>query len=352
MLTEDSRARLLRRLNGEMRLRLLTVPRRPETFDVLKGTPEELDFYGLPAQPDKKDELAFELWKGLVTTAAVPLEQWFAILPLPLLDYRIIFNQMIGGTHQETSKNWSGAVTQAAAGLPFQQVLARWQIPNIGLPSGAANGVEYRCSTWIGLDGAVPTSWSMPQIGTTQSVVLKNGAPQYTFEAWFQWWMRIQPNPPVKIASIDLAPGDVVHCALQVQGPNVVNMSIANTTKNQSYTASVVAPAITIPLPSMPPYNLSAAVEGKTAEWVAERPTKLDSTELYPLPDFDRVTFEGALAQTGTPVIARGMSPGRLVRMTERHQGQTIVLSRARQDASDPDHKLYVGPGLEADMVS
>ena len=350
MLEETERLTLQTRMNAEMRRRLISLPWRSESFDALAATPEELDFYGLPPRPNSTDVVAFEIWQQLVKTASVPTSQWFSVLPLTPLDYSNVFNLMTGGGHQETSGNWSGAYTEAEAGRPFEHVFARWKVPVIAAPTGAANNVKYRCSTWIGFDGANPTSRSMPQIGTTQTVELVSGVPQFTYDAWFQWWMRAVPNPPVPIPFITVSANDTVICWLYRQYPFLVIYLFANVTKGQFYSTSMLSPLETVSPPTF------AASVGQTTEWIAERPMVLGATDLYPLPHFDRVTFDGGAIETN-PNSLHGMSPARLVRMTERRPsqagqpGQTLVLSRPKFDTTYPDYRIHVGPGLEADML-
>ena len=40
-------------INAELRRRLLQVPRRPKDFNAFVVSPDQLEFYGLPPEPDK-----------------------------------------------------------------------------------------------------------------------------------------------------------------------------------------------------------------------------------------------------------------------------------------------------------
>lgn len=345
MLTDAERDELAARMNDDLRRRLLVVPRRPEGFHALQASAEELALYGFPPRPD--DERALAVWENIVTA---PKELIYGPFPLPgdlLPNYKIAVNWLTGAGHQETSANWSGAVIEAEAGRPFGQILGGWHVPRVHLPAGALPDVEYRCSVWIGLDGHARTSFSMPQVGTSQTVILRDGAPRCTYEAWYQWWVRDHAFPPVPIPDLDLDAGDEVACALDVWDSTHVGVSITNVTKGIPFYQPIVAPQEA--LATLPFFRIFS-VEGVTAEWIAERPTKLGATDLHPLPDFDRVTFEGALVETAPPRLVRGLSPSRLIRMTERRPGQTVVLSRARLDKCYPHQKLCVGPGIEKDM--
>lgn len=269
MFRDFDRDKLRMQLNADLARRLFVMPKRPETFDALKARAAELEFFGLPPQPDKRHEVAYRLWEQLVTTRPVPDELLIDILPAALVDHRITVNQLTTTGHQQTSANWSGATVAADVERPFGQVYGRWEIPEIALPDDAAEGDEYACSIWIGLDGAKATSWSMPQAGTTVSVKLHNGAPEYDCYAWFQWWIRFEQRPPVKIPSIPVHKGDVMIFALNVLGPSLVGISVSNVTQDLEFNQKIDAPEISIPLPG---YTISKPVEARTAEWIAERP--------------------------------------------------------------------------------
>jgi hypothetical protein len=331
---------LAERLNDEVRRRVQVMPIPPKTFDALGASDEQLRYFGFPPKP--KDEAALVIWKNIVSATRVPLGVW---LPIGLPTYQINFNRFAGSGHQETSLNWSGSAINAEveAGGSFTQIYGQWQLPAASLPAAADPQEHYRCSIWIGLDGHAATSMSMPQVGTTVSMRVGDAAA--TYEAWHQWWARGYNFMPVPFpaATLDLHENDLVGCSLHVVDATHVCVCIANLTRNLG------PPCFTVEAPTAG--SETFPVEGLSAEWIAERPTDLKaSTKLHPLPHFDRVTFGETRTQTTSPVIVRGLSPSRLIRMIERHPQHSMVLSRPVLDSTWPHDGFDVGPGVEKDM--
>lgn len=342
MPADDGRDRLVARINDELSGRLVTLPKPPEGFRPLEATAGELERYGFARKPHGERGLA--IWKKIVAPPRMFFDGLVSIASLDLPGYRIGVGLLTGGGHQETSANWSGAVIVAEDGWPFSQVLGQWRVPTVSRPAGADPNVQYGCSTWIGIDGHAAISLAMPQVGTTQTI-LADGTPHY--EAWYQWWVRDHPFAPVPIPDLEVEADEVVACAIDVLNPTLVRFSLTNVSKGIAIALDISAPQIEV---TVPPIIRTFPVDGHTAEWIAERPTMPDSTELYPLPDFNRVTFEETAVETVSPTRIRGLSPSRLIRMTERHQYHTEVLSRAKLDDLYPPRELYVGPGVERDM--
>jgi len=328
---DKERRALILAIEAELRRRLLVVPRRPDGFNALRAEAEELALYGLPPKP-KPGDASHAIWRALVGTPPQAEERIVSDLPLrlPGFDYQLNYNRLGTGAHQQTSRNWSGAVAAARSGAPFVTVYGRWQVPRFRAPAGAPNGVVHACSTWIGLDGHRRVSKSLPQIGTTQSVSLP-GPPQV--EAWWQWWMRGHRNPPMPFANFPVDQGDEVVCSLEVREPFRVVFNIANLTKQVAAPPKdVLAPfEFTPPYGPNPPSLEFFPVRGVAAEWIAERPTVWNGTALYPLPDFDPVSFDPCLA--AAPPSIRGLGSARLIRMVEARTAppRAAVLSRPRK---------------------
>jgi Peptidase A4 family len=267
-------------------------------------------------------------------------------------DYQLSFNIPFSSGREETSQNWSGLVTHSTDTDPFTSVFGLWQVPVVSAPVGTRNG-DFRCSTWIGLDGTRRSLPSMPQIGTTQRVHVVRGVVKTEFEAWSQWWAlggitRIQPFNGFPITA-----GDIVASSIDVVSPTSVNVSITNITQGtHPYIRSMVP--IIITAPGTAPIVLNPPVTGTTAEWIAERPRHFaPPMNLFPLPVFDRVTFTGATV-TGRSGAQRGLGPVKVIRMVEPHAGPPArlrVLSRARKEyLANGAAIAAAGPGLERKM--
>lgn len=322
-------------IEGELLRRLLYVPRAPKDFDPLKAKPEQLAVYGIPPRPPETEPEAFEIWKALVTTPLQPLETIVPDLPLAAPTYHLGSNTVVRGGRQQTSRNWSGVLAAADPRRPAMTIYGKWKVPEVRLPAGATEGQRYVCSIWAGLDGHRKIRGSLPQVGTTQEIVLSSGRPVITVHAWAQWWMRDHANPVLPFGGFVVRPGDDVVCALQVVNPQHVIFTVGNlTTGLHTPPKPILAPEYVIPLPPLPPVRIPIPVRGVMAEWVVERPTIWEDTALYPLPDFDPIDFERCLV-VGSNFDIRGPRSPRFVRMIDTHRptARSVVLASSRKTA-------------------
>lgn len=332
---------------------LVPVKIPPRGFDPLKATDEDLVEYAYPRRPPPENEEAYEIWRAIVS-GPLPTHQDFYVKLGTTPDYQLSFNIPFSSGREETSQNWSGLVTHSTDDNPFMSVFGLWQVPAVSAPVGPLNG-DFRCSTWIGLDGTKLSLPSMPQIGTTQRVHVVSGVVKTEFEAWSQWWAlggitRIQPFNGFPITA-----GDIVACSIDVVSPTSVNVSVTNITQGtQPYIRSMVPIIITSPTTAA--IVLNPPVTGTTAEWIAERPRHFaPPMNLFPLPVFDRVTFSGATV-TESSSTQRGLGPVKVIRMVEPQAGPPArlrVLSRAcKQYLANGDEIAVAGPGLEREMCA
>ena len=321
-------------------------PEPPAGFDPLNASAAALAKYALPRKPDPGNNAACTIWKALVSEPAELARQ---AVPLASADRDLPERKSYGGA-QETSLNWSGAVTYA--GGPFTQVFGLWQVPAVAAPSDGDQR-SFRCSTWIGLDGHDATSPSMPQVGVTMIVDTADGAATPRYEAWFQWWNRhyspLYQLKPRIITGFPIAEGDMVACALDVVDPQTVTVTIRNLTPpNVTSFRRTFSGVITVPPPGPPVTIELGPVKGTSAEWIVERPARFkDPDSRFPLPVFDTVMFLPATS-------SQAFGPARMIRMVEPRAGtpsRLAVLSRARKDyLADGSPVVIAGPGLERAM--
>jgi hypothetical protein len=350
MAVMESKSLLPGKLDDEL-ANLVPVKIPPRSFDPLTAADEELVEYAYPRRPPRENYAAYEIWRDVVS-GPLPAREDFYVKLGTTPDYQLSFNIPFSSGREETSENWSGLVTHSTDANAFRSVFGLWQVPAVSLPPGTNNG-DFRCSTWIGLDGTKRSLPSMPQIGTTQQVWVEHGVVKTKFEAWSQWWAlggitRIQPFDDFPITA-----GDVVACSIDVVSPTSVNVSITNITQGtHPYIRSMVP--IIITTPATAPIVLNPPVTGTTAEWIAERPRQFaPPMELFPLPEFDRVTFTAATV-TEASGAQRGLGPVKVIRMVEPLAGPPArlkVLSRARkQYLANGSEIAIAGPGLERQM--
>ncbi|HYD07858.1 MAG TPA: G1 family glutamic endopeptidase, partial [Reyranella sp.] len=192
--------------------RVLIAPLPPLGFDPYKASATDLATYAYPRKPPEINSTAYAIWSQLVD-GPLPL-RLLRVLPPSGPDrkgYRLTFSVQNNPGRDETSRNWSGVVTTSPAQHPFTSVFGLWQVPDVDAPPGVSRGT-FRCSAWVGLDGHNPTSASMPQIGTSQTVRVRNGVVTKEFEAWSQWWARGATTPVQPFDTFPVDAGDVVAC--------------------------------------------------------------------------------------------------------------------------------------------
>jgi peptidase A4-like protein len=320
---------ILREMEEDLKKRLRLAPQPPPEFDPLLATSAELEHFGLPPRPDPHlHQAAFGVWRRMMSP---PLEIVPATFPVltEKFDYRISVQllalKIAVSDRLETSTNWSGGYITANHTGPFSMVFGSWTIPTPNQPAGAPGG-DYRCATWVGLDGLRRYSDSLPQLGTTQRVVAGGGGTTRTVEAWWQWWIRGANYPPVPFPStFTVQIGDPVTCGLAVVSSALVRVFIKNDANGLFARYDIVAPAAAALLAA------TAALRGAHAEWIAERPMQLGSTVLYPLADYGSVDFSNCL--TIVPAQVRDLRGARFIRMGEMRQGalrSTIISSAGK----------------------
>ncbi|PYN52780.1 MAG: hypothetical protein DMD94_21085 [Candidatus Rokuibacteriota bacterium] len=318
---------ILQEMEENLKARLHLAPQPPAGFDPLSATADELEQFGLPRRPDPhRYEAAYGVWQRMMSQ---PLEIVPATFPVltEKFDYRISVQALalkIAASDQlETSANWSGGYITANHTGPLLMVFGSWTIPTPNQPAGAPGG-DYRCATWVGLDGLRRYSDSLPQLGTTQRVVVGSGGTTRTVEAWWQWWIRGANYPPVPFpAPFTVQIGDPIMCGLAVVSPTRVRVFIRNDANGLFARYDVDAPPAATLLAAI------AALRGAHAEWIAERPMQLSSTLLYPLADYGSVDFSDCL--TIVPTQVRDLRGARFIRMGEIRQAKlrSAIISSA-----------------------
>lgn len=248
-----------------------------------------------------------------------------------------------GLTRLGSSTNWSGAYVVASRYRRFTFVAASWDVPRVEPPATPIDDT-YQVAIWVGLDGSLQRSRSLPQVGTTQNVVVRNGVAETPLcTVWFQWWLRDQLNPPVTLVSrkYPVKQDDRIVSMLAVDSDkNHVLVLIANLT--EGWTAP-------LRYDGMNPAGLS--VEGSTAEWIVERPTRLDPPySLYPLLKFPEVHFRDcATNQAHDPPLGDpgDLTGARRVRMpldVIRPPHRSAIISRPKELSASCLEVVYRDP--------
>jgi hypothetical protein len=339
---------LIAYIEASLRSRMRLIPTPPDDFVPLDASDSDLAKYGFPPRPARDSERAYDLWARVFSKRPQVLPAVFPLITAASLAYRhnpdgkpVSFAGRL-----ETSRNWSGAVVIARRAHVFTEIAATWQVPDPKPPAGAQDNVEYRCSTWIGLDGHRRFSRSLPQLGTTQKVTVVNGVKTVRVEAWWQWWLRDLRLPPVVFdPNFAIVPGNIMQASLTVLTPTRVRFMICNTSTNKMVHAEVDLPSLVIPgfpgLPGFPGFPgttipKAAPVEGGAAEWITERTTPLTGDTFDPLANFETVTFSDCLARSdapGQPVDYRDLTNARLLRLVDRQPNpyRSVIVTTAEK---------------------
>ena len=226
------------------------------------------------------------------------------------------------------SNNWSGAVLLANRGQRFTWITGTWRAT--AMDPAAAGEEECRTSVWLGFDGLFRRSRSLPQCGVTQ-IIPARGAEPPRYVAWFQWWERGRIVPPLEFPHFVIRPGDRLRCFLWTAG-GAIGALIVNLETQEGLRLRCA--------PHTGKAGERTPIDGSTAAWVVERPSKLDAADpdsraaLYPVAPFGALTFEDCHAgQEGAGAgVLRNLTAARYVRM------------RALNPAAAPESRIVSAP--------
>jgi hypothetical protein len=351
----------------------------PPGFDPLAATQGELELFKLPPRPDRTtNPRAYANWRRAMSP---PLRFVLPeVLPGLVADLTKLFtisrtrrqHQFLSGLAptQEVSGNWSGACVRNNPDEGYVLLQATWIVPRPYPPPPSASGGawlvgDYFSSAWIGLDGHDPGSLSLPQIGTAHCVSVPKdtsnpGDLSVTVGAWWQWWLKDDPfNHPIDIPQslFPVQPGDLIYAQLNVLNDSTVRFFLKNQSLGQVFPPFDLTP----PTPSWPNPNHAVTVEGKTAEWIVERPTQPTTPDLLPFCDSGSVVFYDCNAQVavsspaGITLEDRQLQLARLIRLadwTPKKPGATyqpgmdqpgIIVSSAALEGDDAALVSYTG---------
>jgi len=252
---------------------------------------------------------------------------------------------------RETGRVWSGALITPRGGQMLVGITGRWKVPRVTLPASAGTTAEGKrvrsSSTWIGLDGARSyLNSSLPQIGTGQNVIVKNGKMEPEYFAWHEWWCAGHFSHPIRL-DLPIKPDDWIRCTLTVDTLTRVIFHMKNET-----TGLEVA-SFPVDAPNKPPVAGSSAppiqrlISGATAEWITERPSDPDTDKPYELANYGTVVFENCLANAASdPDSAREnqtLDGATLRDMVQISQNRPELISRAELQGPQSVATFYRG---------
>jgi Peptidase A4 family len=327
----------------------------PPGFDPLTESDERLEEFFLPPRPDTdrapQARASWEeamrgphIWPKLENPENLVDELFEAV------DLRS-HPRLAGPAHsgfEQASANWSGAYVRPPDFSKAVGVHGAWTVPGPAAPGGIPG--DYVSSTWIGLDGHDPASRSLPQLGTWQSVSrTEGGQTTQDIHAWWQWYVRgAATNGSVTIKPFPVSPGDVVFAIVRKLTDTSVHFYLHNRTGGNSFPflfEGAVAAGVFAPPGVLNP--LTVRVEGRTAEWILERPAHLEDPLLYQLPDYGGAAFVRCIAETDSTALLQevDLERARLMRMVdwELPPAPSGVVSTPERDGPT-GVKLHYGP--------
>jgi hypothetical protein len=285
------------RLPGGVTVRTFTPP--PDGFDPVSADDRSLVAYGYPSRPE--DSKMLERWERVLSRPIRLIRPTFRSM-----DYKRRRLPKAAGTARhatEFTDIWSGAVVHAPAGDTFKWIEGVWTVPNAFPPVGAADGVWYSASTWVGIDG-IDGSGDVLQAGCDSDVMTSGGVTQRQLNPWWEWY----PAGSFWITNLPVAQGDTLNCLICVTAGSATSAIIFlyNVTSGVGASFNATAPPGT-------------SLVGNSAEWVVER-LEID-TNTPELARYGDVYFDEARAATVSGALIDAGS-GNVIDMVD--SGNTI----------------------------
>lgn len=281
-------------------LSIVEMAKQAPTFDLRTASPEALKAFFLPPRPDPgREPDAHHLWMRVMEGPFV----WPDLRersPISLFQGTRLASHFWRGS-QETSSNWSGAIARTFDRSSIWSVYGLWQVPEPNPPAGGV-GPIFASSAWIGLDGHDPASRSMPQLGSGHWFDPANGAGPKIVFLWWEWFVRDSPINGYKKIEVPVQPRDWIYAQITKLTPTSASFCIINLTSPlklifpfyYDQAKSPVQPPVSATNP------LTPTIEGRTAEWIMERPRRPSGLHepLFPMTDYGALTFDGCIAGT------------------------------------------------------
>jgi hypothetical protein len=199
---------------------------------------------------------------------------------------------------QLVSLNWSGYSVVSDLKNPQPPVTSvngSWAVPEVKVSIDNTFSAE-----WIGVGGQFDQT--LIQTGTGQDSV---GGQEF-----YRVWYELAPGNLVTIQSFDVSPGDRISASIFLVDPdtNTWHIEISDDTNGLSFSTNLVH--VSNPL---------------SAEWIVERPTVADRTEV--LADFGQVTFTECSAKVGGKLGAIDSFPFNKIVMHDSRSVQLVNVS-------------------------
>jgi hypothetical protein len=163
--------------------------------------------------------------------------------------------------------SWAGYVSRAPSECTFTSVTGQWVQPKIICPKRDI-GKDLAVSFWVGLDG-YKGSDTVEQTGVGAECVWH----LFGYRAEYYAWYEMFPRESFVFDGLDPEPGSAVKATVIYDGEGEYSLNLAVTSDGRTRTASIEE-------------KCHYDCQNISAEWIAEKPQKLDSADVVGLPDF------------------------------------------------------------------
>jgi len=220
---------------------------RPDTFDAIAASADELRRFGIPPRPDARTSpKLYELWEKAFSKRPRLVEpEYLEGLEVPRRQ-QLPTHPGVTTFSRVTAPFWCGSgYTRPPSGL-FTYVGALWVVP-----SATAADANHGLLSWVGIDG-----WgtnAVLQIGTWHR--LAGDPPALTVYGWCEWF----PAPSVVVSNFPVSPGDALAAFISATSATEGLVTLHNFNTNVHFSQALTPPA-------------GDQFEGKTAEWIVEKP--------------------------------------------------------------------------------
>lgn len=267
-------------------LRARTFTPRPEGFNPLTASDNELLAYGYPARPT--DAAWLERWERGVVRPRTYVTPTFR----PISD-RPSNSQPRPLANTNTTLNWSGAIVQSPQG-GISIVGAVTNVPN---PYPVQyNNTWFYSSSWIGIGGWLEDN--ILQVGVEHDASFQSNALDTSVFAWWSW-----NSFPIAI-QFPIAPGDRMNWVICVSTKTFASATIFLLNESSGASTSFVV------------YSPNGApIGGTSAEWIVSSGTY--QGEVQQLANYGAVYFDDAVSSAGNA------GTGSLIEMV--NQSNTVI---------------------------
>lgn len=263
--------------------------RQPLTeAEALRLSDEELVKRHYPLPPSQKEfPAAYKAWVKAIS------------VPVLMIPPKFIYNPNL--THKPLPENsayntepnpiWSGMELRGASGS-YAWIQGSWIVPAVNAEHGFYEHDD--SATWIGIDG--DGTKDLIQCGTQQQAYRVLWIQFTSYDAWTDFFPQVENGPT--LSNFSANPGDQMYAQISIANaggaPDLSGAFAQFYVQDTNSSGDSVATEISTPVGT-------TVVGGKEAEWIEERPSPCDDSNVCPnsidLANYGTVSITGAVAR-------------------------------------------------------